>query len=128
MKISPKSFKVAGLGILCIPLVLLLVLGIGEMSGGIYSGLQHLIQAIPIILFMYFAWVKPKIGGVILIFLSIILALLYLFFPPVSMPSIYRVENTILLFSPLLLSGILFLRAQKSNHKTSIDLKPNNMS
>lgn len=113
MKISPKSLKIAGLGILCISLVLLLVLGVGEMSGGIYSGLQHFIQAIPIVLFMYLAWVKPKIGGIILILISIVLALLYLFFPPVGMPSIYRIENTLLLFSPLLLSGTLFLRSSQ---------------
>jgi len=50
--------------------LILLLFAIGETVGGDWSGLGHLIQAIPIALLMWLGWKRPLWGGIFLLILS----------------------------------------------------------
>ena len=108
--------KVAGVGLLLIPVGLLLLLGIGEMAGGDVSGIQHLVEVAPLVCLGILAWKRPRIGGVILVGLAALLAVLY----PLAMGGHFPVwtllTNDAILFGPAIVAGLFLLAA---SHKTS---------
>src|SRR5574341_1891175 len=65
-----KGLKIAALIPLGWATAILLLFAFGETAGGDWSGLGHLIQAIPIVLLMWLGWKRPLWGGIFLLFLG----------------------------------------------------------
>ena len=102
-----KRIKIAALIFPGITLVILLLFTIGETVGGDWSGLGHLIQAFPIALLMWLGWKHPLWGGILLLVLSLIGA--YSFANPFR--GMDWLAPLLIIITPLILSGILFLSA-----------------
>jgi hypothetical protein len=94
---------------------ILLLFLIGETVGGDWSGLGHLIQLIPVVLFMWLGWKRPLWGGIFLLVLSLIAA--YSFANPLRGTD--WLAPLLIIVTPLILSGILFLSAARSEKKTA---------
>jgi hypothetical protein len=91
-----------GLAILLIPALFLLMFLIGETFGGDISGLGHLAQIIPLVILAYIASKYPFVGGLLLIFVGLVLLVLYTILARIAFPIV-----DILLFLPLIVSGVL---------------------
>lgn len=109
-----RRIKIAALVFPGIPLTILLLFAIGESVGGDWSGVGHLIQAIPIALLMWLGWKRPLWGGVLLLVLSLIAA--YSFANPLRGTD--WLAPLLIIVTPLILSGILFLSAARSEKRT----------
>lgn len=109
-----KGLKIAALVFPGIPLVILLLFTIGETVGGDWSGLGHLIQAIPIALLMWLGWKRPLWGGTLLLVLSFLTA--YSFANPFR--GVDWLAPLLIISAPLILSGILFLSATRLEKRT----------
>jgi hypothetical protein len=101
--------KCAAVVCLAIPLVIIVMLGIGEIASGTLSGLQHLGQLAPIVALGWLGWTRPWLGGLVLVGLALLLAGLYIGFG--GSPPFALIINAALLFAPPLLAGVLFLAA-----------------
>jgi len=110
-----KGIKIAAEIFPGIPLMILLLFAVGETVGGDWSGLGHLIQAIPIALLMWLGWKRPLWGGVLLLVLSLITA--YSFANPLRGTD--WLAPLLIVIAPLILSGILFLGAARLERKTA---------
>jgi hypothetical protein len=110
---NPKGIKTIALIFPGIPLVILLLFAIGETVGGDWSGLGHLIQAIPIALLMWLGWKRPLWGGILLLVLSLVAA--YSFANPLSGAD--WLAPLLIIVAPLILSGILFLSAARMEQR-----------
>jgi len=86
---------------------ILLLFLIGETVSGDWSGLGHLIQAIPIAFLMWLGWKRPLWGGILLLVLSLIAV--YSFANPLR--GVNWLAPLLIVVAPLILSGILFLSA-----------------
>jgi hypothetical protein len=111
------GIKIAALIFPAIPLVILLLFAIGETLGGDWSGLGHLIQAIPIALLMWLGWKRPLLGGIFLLVLSLIAT--YSFANPLHLQGADWLAPLLIIVSPLILSGILFLSAARIEKRTA---------
>ena len=98
-----------------IPLAILLLFTIGETVGGDWSGLGHLIQAIPIVLLMWLGWKRPLWGGISLLVLSLIAG--YSFANPLRGTD--WLAPLLIIVAPLILSGILFLSVARLEKRTA---------
>ena len=106
-------YKILGEALLFIPILLLLMFGIGEMSSGITGSLQHIIQLIPMVILAIISWQYPRSGGFILIAAALILAIIYfLFFH--TLPLSTRLLTDFVLFGIPALAGISFIFSDKS--------------
>ena len=112
MNFTSKQYKIIGEVLIGIPALLLIALGIGELSGGIISGLQHFVQLIPLIALAVTCWFYPKIGGVALVVISLVLYIVY-FISASNFSLIARLLNGFLLFGLPFFSGISFFAASK---------------
>ncbi|MDQ5951861.1 MAG: hypothetical protein QG639_1142 [Patescibacteria group bacterium] len=121
MKITSVHYKIAAESILAIPMILLIILGSGEMVGGDISGAQHFIELIPFIFLAIISWLYPKLGGIILTACSALLAALYITLFG-SFPMIYRIINDVILFLPPFVAGILFLTAGMESEKDELGI------
>ena len=110
-----KGIKIVALISLGIPLVILLLFTVGETLGGDWSGLGHLIQAIPIALLMWLGWKHPLWGGILLLVLSFIAG--YSFANPLRGTD--WLAPLLIIVVPLILSGILFLSAAQLKKRTA---------
>lgn len=111
MTLTSNLYKTVAEVLLLLPTILLVVLGIGEIAGGDTSGLQHFLQLIPFMVFAILSWRYPKVGGVILATVATILSILYfLFFT--DFPPLIRALNSLLLFLPPVVAGMLFFVSQ----------------
>lgn len=105
---SSRALKYAGMAILVIPIAILLLFTIGEVAGGDISGLGHLLQVFPIIVLAIAAWKWPRIAGLFLIGLGILLAAIYPFvFSHLRFEVVLITE--VMLFLPPIVSGTLLL-------------------
>ena len=102
-----KGIKIAAEIFPGIPLMILLLFAVGETVGGDWSGLGHLIQAIPIAFLMWLGWKRPLWGGILLLVLSLIAV--YSFANPLR--GVNWLAPLLIVVAPLILSGILFLSA-----------------
>lgn len=105
--------KVSGLVILLLPVGVLLLFGIGEMAGGIISGAVHFIQLAPLILLAILAWKRPYLGGVALLCLGALLALLYPLLMHGRFPLWVLLVSDLMFFVPAVVSGVLLLSAAR---------------
>jgi len=110
-----KGLKIIALIFPGITLAILLLFTIGETVGGDWSGLGHLIQAIPIALLMWLGWKRPLWGGILLLVLSLIAA--YFFTNPLR--GMNWLAPLLIIIAPLILSGILFLSAARLEKRTA---------
>jgi hypothetical protein len=102
-----KVLKIAALIVSGLTLGVLLLFALGETIGGDWSGLGHLIQAIPIGLLLWLGCKRPLWGGILLLILS--LAAFPLF--GVSLRGSEWLAPFLIIIAPLFLSGVLFLGA-----------------
>jgi len=109
-----KRLKIAAMIFPGIPLTVLLLFAIGETIGGDWTGLGHLIQAIPIVCLMWLGWKHPLWGGFFLLVLSLIAA--YSFTNPLRGAD--WLAPLLIIVAPLILSGILFLSAAGFDKRT----------
>lgn len=107
--------KMIGISLLSLTLGFLLLFTIGEVLSGDISGLSHLLQIVPILLLLILSFKKPKIAGFLLTSSSLTLGLLYPFRASFNLQAIIIVE--IILFLPLVLSGIFFMLSAKNDKK-----------
>ena len=109
---TKKTYKVSAEILLGFPIALLLMLGVGELVGGMQSGAQHFFQLFPLLITAIGSWIFPRIGGRILMMLSFVLALGYLFTMP-GFPFITKLMTMLFLFGIPFLAGSLFFLAEK---------------
>lgn len=109
---TPIFKKSLATAILLIPSVFLLMFVVGEMTAGsITDGASHLIQLAPIIILLLLGWKYPRAVGYILITGAIILGIMYAVNNPFPLVTIVVVET--ILFLPLVIAGILFIKSRK---------------
>jgi hypothetical protein len=109
-----KGLKIAALIFPGLTFAILLLFTIGETAGGDWSGLGHLIQAIPIALLMWLGWKRPLWGGMLLLVLAFIA---FQFFSD-ALRGPEWLAPFLIIVAPLLLSGFLFLGAAWIEKKT----------
>jgi hypothetical protein len=102
-----KVLKIAALIFPGLTIAILLLFAFGEAISGDWSGLGHLLQALPIALLMWLGWKRPLWGGILLLVLSFI--------------AFYSVSDNLrgsewlapflIITAPLIISGILLVSA-----------------
>lgn len=102
-----KVMKIIALIFPGLTIAVLLLFAIGETIGGDWSGLGHLIQALPIAFLMWLGWKHPFWSGLFLLVLS--------FLASYSFADLFRgpdwLAPLLILIVPLFLSGVLLLGA-----------------
>jgi cytochrome bd-type quinol oxidase subunit 1 len=107
-----KRLKIAASALLAIPILVLLTFTFGETLGGDVSGLQHLLQAAPLVVLLVASWRFPWQGGIALLVIGISVLSFWLFFALEGEMSVAGLAVTVvLLFAPPLVAGWLFLKA-----------------
>ncbi len=114
MNITKIKFtkKRTALGLLLIPILFLMAFAIGEGLSpdfGISGFILHLAQALPLVGLFIICLKRPKVGGKILILISLILALVLLFAG--NGPVGIRVVPIIILCGLPFTSGIILLKS-----------------
>lgn len=102
-----KALKIAALVFPGLTVAVLFLFAVGELVGGDWTGVGHLAQAIPILLFLWLGWKRPLWGGIFLLALSLLAALSLA--PILSGPD--WLAPFLIVIVPLLLSGVLMLSA-----------------
>jgi hypothetical protein len=103
--------------LLVIPIVLLLVLAIGEMVGGDMSGAQHIVMAAPLILVLLVAWRSPRVAGTLLLAMGVLLLMAWIAL--ITSRGVHGTEILgyavagLLIFVPPLAAGWLLRRAER---------------
>lgn len=101
-----RILKISAAVAAAIPIAFLLLFAVGEGAGG--SG--HYVQAAPLIVLAILAWYYPRVGGYALIASAIIVGALFAFYSR-SQDIFTTAVVELILFFPILLSGIFFMRA-----------------
>jgi hypothetical protein len=117
--LTSTQLKRVGLAVLTLPILILVALAVGELAGGDISGLQHVVQVVPLAVLAWFAWRRPLWGGMALIALALILLMLYIvFIHGFPLPTV--VLTLMFLFVTPLAAGVLFVaaaRRQRDGHR-----------
>lgn len=113
--------KLLALALLAVPAVVLLLFAFGEMFGGDISGVQHIPEAVLLLLLAAAAWRYPREVGVALLAIGSLLLAAWLFFvftqrEPTSHGSEFLmwVVAALMLFAPPLVAGWLLLRSSRA--------------
>jgi hypothetical protein len=93
----------------------LLLFTLGETAGGDWSGLGHLIFALPIGVLMWLGWKRPLWGGILLLLLGSLAALF--FSDALRGPG--WLAPFLIIVGPLSLSGLLLLGAAGLERKAA---------
>lgn len=112
-----KNYKKVALGLLLFPLSFFLLFLFGEIFSGDISGLSHLLQIIPLAIIIFVAYKNALVGGVLLLVVSLLFEILYLLNIPFDPIATFIVE--LLIFVPLIISGILLIRFSKQKNRES---------
>jgi hypothetical protein len=110
---TSKRLKPVGIVLLALPILILAVFAIGEVAGGDISGLQHIIQLVPLLLLAWLAWRWPVWGGIVLTATSLIVVTLVILFLPGLATGPFTLFRAIL-FLPPLVAGVLFILAGRA--------------
>jgi hypothetical protein len=102
-----KSLKIVAMIFPGAVIAILLLFTFGETFGGDWSGLGHLVQAIPIVLGMWVGWKRPLWGGMFFLVLSLLA--LNSFVGDFAGPD--WLAPFLIIIAPLFLSGMLLLGA-----------------
>ena len=103
-----RGWKILALIFALIPAGLLLTLAIGEG----FSGFGHYAQLVPILLLSWLGWDTPRPAGFVLVFSSIALMIMYAISTYEGTPLSTLAVVELILFFPLFLSGLSWLRAE----------------
>ena len=112
---NTKGLKIVALIFPGITLAILLLFALGETIGGDWSGLGHLVQVIPIALLMWLGWKRPLWGGVFFLVLSFLAW--HSFADSLRGPD--WLAPFLILITPMLLAGFLFLGAAGLEKRTA---------
>lgn len=113
---TKNKYKVFGIGILLVPIFILLAFAIGEGLSpefGISGFILHFAQALPLLGLLYVAWRWPKVGGRILIFGGLLLALLYVAVTAARGQLGMAIVPVLIIFIPPVLAGWLLVLSVK---------------
>jgi hypothetical protein len=102
-----NQLKLAALILPGLTIAILLLFAVGETAGGDWSGLGHLLQALPIALLMWLGWKRPVWGGVFLVLLSLVAAHSF----AGDLRGSEWLPPFLIFVAPMLLSGLMFLGA-----------------
>jgi hypothetical protein len=120
---NPRHLEMAALVAVAPTVAVLLLFAFGEAFGGDITGLQHLVQLLPLAILLAWAWRSPRVGGAALVALSLVLSLGYpLLAGGEHLSTIVLVE--LLLFAPPLLAGLLFLAAARASRERQRSASP----
>lgn len=109
-----SPLHVAGIALLLVPVAILVLFTVGETSGGDVSGLQHLLQATPLILLIALAWRWPRAGGATVLVVGVLLAASYAIeWHPREMSLQAVLVTELTLFAPPIAGGVLLLLASQ---------------
>ena len=88
-----------------------MLFAVGETSGGDITGLQHLVQLLPLAALLAIAWRFPLAGGRLLVAVALVLAAVF----PMLAGDSQRISTILLVellfFAPPLAAGVLFVVA-----------------
>lgn len=102
----------AGLVALAIPIGMLLLLSVGELSAEGPGALLHLLQAAPLLVFAVGAWRYPRAAGVVLLVVGGTLALAN---PSCARgPLEMKFSIELVLFLPPIVAGVLLVAAARA--------------
>lgn len=104
-----KALKIVALVFPGITLAILLIFTVGESGGGDWSGLGHLIQAVPIALLMWLGWKRPLLGGIFFLLMGFLAAIQF----SNVLRSPEGLAPLLIIIAPLLLSGLLLVGASQ---------------
>lgn len=113
-----RRLKLAALVCLALPIVVLAAFAVGEVAAGTISGLQHVVQLLPLVALAWLGWKRPLWGGIALIGLTLVLAGLFISMDTV--PPSAMLFASFLIFAPALLAGIALVTAGCSEHATRV--------
>ena len=112
--------KIVGEVLLLVPIAALAWAGLSEVMGGDVTGLQHVVEIIPLAVFAAIAWRWPRLGGALLAGISVVLIAIYLGFALTNGergPAWLWLVVGVVLFAPPLVGGALFWFAgRRTNH------------
>ena len=112
---TAKGMKIAALIPPGLATGILLLFAVGETAGGDWSGLGHLIVAVPIGLLMWLGWKRPVWGGILLLLAGVFAAL---FFSD-ALRSPEWLAPFLIIVAPLLVAGLLLLGAARLEQKSA---------
>ncbi|MFN8533315.1 MAG: hypothetical protein U0556_07190 [Dehalococcoidia bacterium] len=104
---SVRTLKVTGLVLALIPAGLLLLLGLAETTGGIVSGVQHFVQVAPLVALAVLAWLRPRLGGLLLLAAAVLVGIVYALITRGAPSAIQWLVGGVLIGMPAL-AGLLF--------------------
>jgi hypothetical protein len=119
MKLS-KGLKIAALVVMGLLTVFLLFMGFGEIVSGDYSGMQHLIPAVVIMLMMWAGWKKPFVSGIAMCVLGLVTGVCFF---NVQFPPSRETITALIIPLPIIVSGLLLLAAgliERSNKQKQV--------
>ena len=108
-----KGLKIIALVPSALTMAVLLLFTIGETASGDWSGLGHLIQAVPIAFLMWLGWKRPLWGGIFFLLLAFLGLLTF----SDALQSPEWLAPLLIIIAPLLLSGLLLLGASQIKQK-----------
>jgi hypothetical protein len=108
MQFPRRWIRIAGLVLAAIPLGILLLFAIGETTGGVLYGLQHLVEAVPLAVLAFVAWRWPGVGGPLLAGTSALLGAMFFVATSGRVSPGITVGTALLFFAPPLVAGLLF--------------------
>jgi hypothetical protein len=114
--LTSTHLKRAGLALLTIPILILVGLAVGELAGGDISGLQHVVQVVPLAVLAWVAWRRPLWGRMALVVLALIFTGLYFIFIP-RFPLPIVILTVASLFVTPIVAGILFVVASRQERE-----------
>ena len=115
-----KRIRLVALGLVAVTVGMLLIFTIGEVAGGDISGLQHLLQAVPLVIVAWLAWRHPLWGGITLITVSLVLAGLYFVLFEVGSLAVVAVVLAAVCLPPFL-AGVLFVVVDQQPKQNGTD-------
>jgi len=101
-------------------LLVLSLFTVGETLGGDLSGLSHLLQLIPLVLVIVLGWRYPRLSGVILVAVGLLLALGFALLAWDSGSEVGTIlPAEVLLLTPPIAAGLMFLQAARADRQRS---------
>jgi hypothetical protein len=113
--LTPGAIKALAMALLAVPVTCLLFLGGAEMAGGDVTGVQHFVQAAPLVAASVLAWRFPRWVGIGLVGIGGVLFVAWAILVAVSERSesslLVWVVAALVLFVPPIIAGLLLVKA-----------------